>query len=105
MVAAEREIINRVEALSTKRGVSMAQVATAWILSKEVGILFCNFALIGAITAPIVGVNSEDRIKDMAAAIHLRLTEAEIRDLEEPYVPQMVTGLEIPPVNQGEGKR
>jgi aryl-alcohol dehydrogenase-like predicted oxidoreductase len=33
--ASETEIINRVEALAKKRGVSMAQIATAWVLSKD----------------------------------------------------------------------
>jgi versiconal hemiacetal acetate reductase len=31
----EKEIIDRVEALAKKKGISMAQVATAWILSKD----------------------------------------------------------------------
>lgn len=31
----EMEIIDRVEALAKKKGVSMAQVATAWLLSKD----------------------------------------------------------------------
>ena len=35
MRESEIEIINRVEALAKKRGVSMAQVATAWVLSKD----------------------------------------------------------------------
>ena len=30
----EIEIINRVEAMAKKKGISMAQLATAWILSK-----------------------------------------------------------------------
>jgi aryl-alcohol dehydrogenase-like predicted oxidoreductase len=32
---AEKEIINRVEELSKKKGYSMAQIATAWMLTKE----------------------------------------------------------------------
>lgn len=35
----EKEIIDRVEALAKKKGISMVQVATAWILSKD-GIFF-----------------------------------------------------------------
>ena len=35
MRESEREIINRVEALAKKRDVSMAQIATAWVLSKD----------------------------------------------------------------------
>jgi len=31
----EKEIINRVESVAKKRGVSMAQIATAWCLSKD----------------------------------------------------------------------
>jgi len=31
----ESEIINRVEALAKKKGVSMAQIATAWCLAKD----------------------------------------------------------------------
>ena len=31
----EKEIIDRVEALAQKKGVSMAIIATAWLLSKE----------------------------------------------------------------------
>lgn len=35
MKASEKEIVNRVEALAKKRGVSMAQIATAWVLSND----------------------------------------------------------------------
>jgi aryl-alcohol dehydrogenase-like predicted oxidoreductase len=40
----EIEIINRVEAMAKKKGISMAQLATAWILSKD-GIFYPLFAL------------------------------------------------------------
>jgi aryl-alcohol dehydrogenase-like predicted oxidoreductase len=35
MRESEKEIINRVEALAKKRSVSMAQIAIAWVLSKD----------------------------------------------------------------------
>jgi aryl-alcohol dehydrogenase-like predicted oxidoreductase len=38
----ENEIIDRVETLAKKKGVSMAQLATAWILSKD-GIAMSEF--------------------------------------------------------------
>jgi aryl-alcohol dehydrogenase-like predicted oxidoreductase len=104
MQASEAEIINRVESVAKKRGISMAQVSTAWLLSKD-GILWpLAKKLIEAVTAPIVGLNSVDRMRDMVAAINLELTADEISYLEEPYVPREVIGIEIPPVNQGEGK-
>jgi aryl-alcohol dehydrogenase-like predicted oxidoreductase len=39
-----------------------------------------------------VGLNSEDRIKDMVAAVNLELTEEEKKQLEEPYVPRPIAG-------------
>jgi hypothetical protein len=35
MKESEKTVVNRVEEIAKKRGVSMAQVATAWVLSKE----------------------------------------------------------------------
>jgi aryl-alcohol dehydrogenase-like predicted oxidoreductase len=35
MKESEKTIVNRVEEIAKKRGVSMAQVATAWVLSKD----------------------------------------------------------------------
>ena len=35
MRESEKEIIKRVESVAKKRGVSMAQIATAWCLSKD----------------------------------------------------------------------
>jgi aryl-alcohol dehydrogenase-like predicted oxidoreductase len=35
MRESEKTIINTVESIAKKRGVSMAQVATAWVLSKD----------------------------------------------------------------------
>ena len=43
-------------------------------------------------TAPIVGLNSEDRIKDMVQAVNLELTEDEKKYLEEPYVTRPIAG-------------
>jgi len=73
-------IINRVEEIAKKKGISMAQVAIAWILSKE------------GVTAPIVGTTSLDNLKDILAGVHVTLTEEEIKYLEEPYEPQPILG-------------
>lgn len=48
--------------------------------------------LISAITAPIVGLNSEARIKEIVEAINIELTEEERRYLKEPYIPRPVAG-------------
>jgi aryl-alcohol dehydrogenase-like predicted oxidoreductase len=74
------DIINRVEEVAQKKGISMAQVAVAWCLSKE------------GITAPIVGTTSLDNLRDIVGGIDVQLTNEEIAYLEEPYAPQAITG-------------
>ena len=46
-------IITRVEEVANKKGVSMAQVATAWVLSKP------------GVSAPIVGTTNLEHLKDI----------------------------------------
>ncbi|KAK6456540.1 aryl-alcohol dehydrogenase [Scheffersomyces xylosifermentans] len=75
---AEIEIINRVEELSKKHNVSMAVIASAWVLSK------------GAF--PIIGLNSEDRVDDALEALTMKFTDEEISYLEEPYEPKKIYG-------------
>jgi aryl-alcohol dehydrogenase-like predicted oxidoreductase len=55
-------------------GVSMAQVALAWVLKNPV------------VDAPIVGADKEHHLADAAAALDLELTDDEVAALEEPYV-------------------
>ncbi|KAI0093914.1 aryl-alcohol dehydrogenase [Irpex rosettiformis] len=73
-------IINRVEEVASKRGVSTAQVATAWVLSKP------------GVSAPIVGTTNLEHLKDILNAVDLKLTEEEIKYLEDAYVPVKVIG-------------
>ncbi|KAF7782976.1 hypothetical protein Agabi119p4_2352 [Agaricus bisporus var. burnettii] len=74
------EIVNRVEEVAKKRGISMAQVAVAWTLSKEV------------VSAPIVGTTSVKNLEDIIAGANVVLTPDEIKYLEEPYKPQSIIG-------------
>ncbi|CAE6480088.1 unnamed protein product [Rhizoctonia solani] len=74
------EIVSRVEAIAKSKGVSMAQVAIAWSLSKD------------GMTAPIVGTTSLKNLEDIVGGIHVKLTEEEIKQLEEPYTPRAIVG-------------
>ncbi|EPQ56150.1 Aldo/keto reductase [Gloeophyllum trabeum ATCC 11539] len=76
----KRGATDNVEEIAKKKGISMAQVATAWSLSKD------------GVTAPIVGTTSLRNLEDIIGAVHVELTEEEIKYLEEPYVPQAVIG-------------
>jgi aryl-alcohol dehydrogenase-like predicted oxidoreductase len=79
-VESDRRTVERVAGIASERGVSRAQVALAWLLSKSV------------ITAPIVGASKPNHLEDAAAAVGLKLTDEEIKRLEEPYVPHPVVG-------------
>jgi len=74
------EIVKRVEEISKKKGCSMAQIALAWILAKE------------GVTAPVVGTTSLEKLDELIAGIKIKLTEEEIKYLEEPYHPQPIIG-------------
>jgi aryl-alcohol dehydrogenase-like predicted oxidoreductase len=80
-VEADVAIVGRVEEVAKKKGISMAQVATAWSLSK-------------AGVNPILGLGSMKRIDEAVESIKVRLTEEEIAYLEEPYVPKPVSLME-----------
>jgi aryl-alcohol dehydrogenase-like predicted oxidoreductase len=77
---ASRKIVDAVAAIANERGVSRAQVALAWLLHKP------------AVTAPIVGVTKPEHLTDAIAAVDLKLSNDEIRRLEEPYLPQRPEG-------------
>jgi aryl-alcohol dehydrogenase-like predicted oxidoreductase len=73
-------IAQRVSDVAEARGLPMAQVALAWMLSKPV------------ITAPIVGATKPHHLDDAVAAISVQLTPDEIQHLEEAYQPHPILG-------------
>jgi 1-deoxyxylulose-5-phosphate synthase len=73
-------VVERVAEIASTRGVPSAQVALAWLLHKP------------AVTAPIVGATKIGHVEDALAAEELGLSELEIEQLEEPYVPHAVSG-------------
>jgi aryl-alcohol dehydrogenase-like predicted oxidoreductase len=79
---ADRQVINRVCEISAGRGIPPAQTALAWLLHKP------------GVTAPIVGATKPHHLEDAVAALAVRLSEPEIKALEEPYVPHLVAGFE-----------
>jgi len=78
--SADRAVVERVGVIAEQRGVPHAQIALAWLLHK------------GGVTAPLVGATKMAQLDDALAALTLKLCEAEIRDLEEPYAPHEVSG-------------
>lgn len=76
----DRAIIDAVGAIAAERGVSRAQVALAWVLSKP------------AVSAPIIGATKPHHLDEAIAAVDLELTDDEVARLEAPYAPRMPEG-------------
>jgi 1-deoxyxylulose-5-phosphate synthase len=66
--------------VAAERGLSPAQVALAWLLSRD------------GVTAPIVGATKPTHLDDAIAATDVALDEKEIERLESPYRPHAVSG-------------
>ena len=76
----DRQIVEAVAAVAEARGVSRAQVATAWVLQKS------------PVTAPIIGATKVSHLDDAIAAVDLVLSADEIATIERPYTPRAVAG-------------
>jgi len=76
----DRRIIERVAELAQKHAVKRAQIAIAWLLQKK------------AVSAPIIGATKISHLEDAVGALDVKLDEAEVAYLEEPYVPHAVVG-------------
>ena len=77
---ADKKVVERVQEISGKRNVPMSQIGLAWLLQKPV------------VTAPIIGATKMSHLEDAVAALSLKLSDDEIKSLEEPYVPHAVAG-------------
>lgn len=77
---ADSAIVDKVAEVAERRGVSMAQVALAWVLRKS------------EVTSPIIGATKPEHLRDAVAALELKLSDAEAAELEAPYMPHPVAG-------------
>jgi 1-deoxyxylulose-5-phosphate synthase len=73
-------IIESVQEIAEKRGMTNAQIALAWMLSKS------------HITAPIIGASKMEHLDQAIAALDIVLSEDEVSSLEEAYQPHPVLG-------------
>ncbi len=74
------KVLDAVRNVATRRGVSNAQVALAWMLHKQ------------GIASPIIGATKMYQLTEAIAACDLKLGEAEIKEIEAPYTPHPVLG-------------
>lgn len=66
-----RELVNRVRAIAEEKGVTAAQLALAWVLSR------------GEDVVPIPGTTKPHRVEENLAALALCLTDDDLRRLDE----------------------
>jgi 1-deoxyxylulose-5-phosphate synthase len=78
--SADFAVADRVAEIAQQRGVAPAQIALAWLLHKP------------GVTAPIIGATKMPQLDEAVAALEIRLTDDEIKRLEQPYVPHPVLG-------------
>jgi aryl-alcohol dehydrogenase-like predicted oxidoreductase len=69
----DEPVVNAVQKLAEAHGVSMAQIALAWVLRNP------------AVSAPIVGATKPHHLPEAVAALELHLTDDEAAAVEEPY--------------------
>ena len=82
--ALDLEIIAKVGAIAVERDATMAEVALAWLYSKQ------------HICCPIIGASSVSQLENNVAAIKLEFTLDEIETLDELYRPRDVINDHVP---------
>jgi aryl-alcohol dehydrogenase-like predicted oxidoreductase len=82
--ALDLEICARVEAIAKDRDMTMAEVALAWVLSKDF------------IDCPIMGADSPGHVENNIKALDLELTHDEIESLDQLYRPRDVLNDYVP---------
>ena len=73
-------LVDRLTEIAQARGAKNAQVALAWMLGKL------------GVSAPIIGASKLYQLEDAVAALEIKLTDAEVKKLEEVYEPHPVLG-------------
>ncbi|WP_395292374.1 aldo/keto reductase [Kitasatospora hibisci] len=71
----ERPVVDAVRQVAQEREVPMARIALAWVLGNP------------AVAAPVIGATRPAHLDDAAAAVDVRLDEAETAALEQHYTP------------------
>ncbi|MEA3247295.1 MAG: aldo/keto reductase [Gemmatimonadota bacterium] len=77
-------VVDAVERVAKARGVSMAEVALAWLLSRP------------GVAAPIIGASKPGHLDAAVRAVDLTLTPDECAAVEAPYQPHAVRGFAVP---------
>jgi aryl-alcohol dehydrogenase-like predicted oxidoreductase len=72
-------IVRRVNELAGKHNATMTQISLAWQFARGVA-------------SPVIGATKVDHVDSAVAALNIKLTEEDIRYLEELYIPHKIAG-------------
>ena len=73
-------IVQRIKEVADKMKITMAQVAIAWLLSKPL------------VASPVIGCTKISQLEDLCKAVKVKLSEEDIKYLEELYKPHKIMG-------------
>lgn len=71
-------ILDRIGELTKKYNATYAQIAMAWQFTKPY------------VTSPIIGASKMEQLHDLVRSLSIKLTEEDVKYLEEPYAPRNV---------------
>jgi aryl-alcohol dehydrogenase-like predicted oxidoreductase len=74
------DVAERAQEIAGEHGVTGSQIALAWMLNKTY------------ISAPIIGATKLEHLEQSIAALDIKLSDEEVKRLEEPYLPHPVLG-------------
>lgn len=74
------KVVDKVAAIAEQHNVKPAQIALAWILHQP------------GVTAPIIGASKMYQLEEAVAALQIKLSPDELKQLDEPYTPHRVLG-------------
>ena len=73
------DVLDRVEEIAKEKGVSVSQIALAWLLHKGV-------------SAPIIGATKVEHLEDAVSSLDVKLSSDDMKRLEELYKPHRIIG-------------
>ncbi len=73
-------VADRLSEIAKQRGIPNMQIALAWLFSKP------------EVTAPIIGASKMHHLEEAINALSVKLSDEEIKQLEEPYKPHHILG-------------
>jgi len=73
------DVVERAEEIAKEKGVTVSQIALAWLLQKGV-------------CAPIIGATKVEHLEDAVSSLEVKLSPDDMKRLEEPYKPHRIIG-------------